>query len=436
MNAIWEKRDGTQGGSYYVRQMIGSESILDQVHRLQNGHNHFAFGVTFFGDFPQAELGSRLVRALVRLRYTSPHLSAIPTQNIHDPELRSWVYTPVQSIQQAEGWVNSVLRINANVTRSNPEVELCNLVERPLGDKDIFEVHLVGPYANGEHTLFVCTSHALLEGQAMVALIRQLFSWVICEDLKVEEDLQQEETQVRNLHPGAVLSFGGLPERWSEDSPAFLKQLELSAGIKKARITKIGKIVRVQRSLDEQTTSRLLKAIKANDVTVTQVLEAAHVIATYTLEPLSPSEMAESHASIFPALVSTRHLRVPPYDRPDEFGNLNTGFALVFPTELVNFPPETDLRTRILALAHHSQAQYSAFLSSPYIPFVFPAQAEAHPMRAPLAEDPNEYAGQITGLGVLDTKIGINWYDGQLRERPAIEVLDVHLGLRQCAKRT
>ncbi|KAG9099659.1 hypothetical protein FS749_000721 [Ceratobasidium sp. UAMH 11750] len=445
MNAIWEKRNGPQGELCYVRQMIGSESILDQIHQLQNGHNQFAFGVTFYGELSQAELEARLVRALVRLRYSSPLLSAVPTQNIHDPELRSWVYRPVQSIQQAEGWVNSVLRINASAMRSNPEVELRNLVERPLGPGDIFEVHLVGPYANEGYTLFVYTSHALVEGQAMAALIRQLLSWMTEKDLKVEEVLQQEEAQVRNLHPGAVLSFGGLPERWNEESPAFLKQFELLAGIEKSahslkpqrtEITKIGKIVRAQRSLDEQSTARLLKAIKANGVTVTQVLEAAHVVATYALEPLSPSDMAKSHASIFPALVSTRHLRVPPYDRPDEFGNLNTGFTLVFPTELVNFPPRTDLRTQILALARHSRAQYRTFLSSPYIPFVFPAQAEAHPMRAPLGEDPNKYAGEITGLGILDTKIGINWHDGQPKGRPVIEAIDVHLGLRQCNKRT
>ncbi|KAG8707801.1 hypothetical protein FRC09_001606 [Ceratobasidium sp. 395] len=444
MDAVWEKHIGLQGKTSYTRRMIGSESILDQIHQLQNGHNQFAFGVTFSGLLTQSKLQSRLVSALVRLRYTAPNLSAIPTQNIHDPELRSWVYIPIQGIQQAEEWARSILRVNANATQLNPETALCNLVERPLGDGGSFEVHLVGPYADGEHTLFIYTSHALLEGQAMVALFRQLFDWMMERDLKVEENLQQEETQVQNLHPGAVLSFGGLPERWEEDSPAFLKQLDPSAGFGKpshslkpqrTEITRLGKTVRIHRSLNEQATSRLLRAIKANKVTVTQVLEAALAVATYTLEPPSPSEMAGSYLSIYPALMSTRHLRVPPYDRPDAFGNLNCGFTLVFPIELVNFPPEIDLRTRILTLARHSQAQYRAFSSSPLIPFVYPAEAEANPMRGPLGDDPNKYAGAITGLGVLDGKLGMQWYDHQDGETPVIEVTDVHLGLRQCIKR-
>ncbi|KAG9126276.1 hypothetical protein FRC07_004128 [Ceratobasidium sp. 392] len=445
MNAVWEKRIDKPGKADYVRPMIGSESILDQVHQLQNGHNHFAFGVTFSGYLTQYELESRLLSALICLRYTAPNLAAIPVQNIHDPELRSWVYAPVQNIQQAKEWAHSILNVDASAAQSNPEEELRGLVERPLGDKNIFEVNLVGPYTNGEHTLFIYSSHALLEGQAMIALFRQLFAWMMEDDLKVEEELQKEETQVQNLHPGAVLSFGGLPKRWKEESPAFLKQLDPSAGIKKpshslkpqrTEITKLGEIVRVHRSLDQQTTSRLLKAIKNNGVTVTQVLEAAHAVATYALEPLSASELADSYYSIFPILVSTRHLRVPPYDKPDAFGNLNCGFTLVFPTELIDFPPKTDLRTRILTLACYSQAQYRAFLSSPYIPFVYPAEAEANPLRGPLGDNPNKYGGEITGLGVLDGKLGMKWYDPQGGETPAIEVKDVHLGLRQCNKRT
>ncbi|KAG8693320.1 hypothetical protein FRC08_009195 [Ceratobasidium sp. 394] len=266
-----------------------------------------------------------------------------------------------------------------------------------------------------------------------------------CKDLKVEKNLQPEEAQVQNLEPSPFFAFGGLPRGWDEESPAFFKELQIAASIKKpshalkpqrTTITEIGKIVRAHRLLDRETTSRLLKATKANGLTVTQILEAAHVVALYALEPLPPSEMAESHVSMFPAIVSTRHLRVPPYDRPESFGNLNTGFTLVFPSDLVNFPSNTDLRTRILTLARSSQAQYRAFLSNPCYPFTALVQAEVNPLRGPLGMDQN-YTGEITSLGVVDGKIGGVWYDDERAgERPAILVKDVHLGLRQGTKRT
>ncbi|KAG9083228.1 hypothetical protein FRC06_004642 [Ceratobasidium sp. 370] len=267
----------------------------------------------------------------------------------------------------------------------------------------------------------------------MIALIRQLLSWVACKDLEVEEYLQAEEAQVRNLEPSAVFALGGLPPGWDEASPAFFKELKIAASIEKpshalkpqrTTITETGKIVRAHRLLDQETTSRLLKTIRANGLTVTQVLEAAHVVASYVLEPLPPSEMAESHVSMFPTI-------------PEAFGNLNTGFTLVFPSNLVNFPSHTDLRTRILTLARCSQAQYRAFLSNPCYPFVPTVQAEVNPMRGPLGVDRNQYAGEITSLGVVDGKIGGVWYDEERTdERPAILVKDVHLGLRQCIKRT
>ncbi|KAG9126277.1 hypothetical protein FRC07_004129 [Ceratobasidium sp. 392] len=234
MNSRWEKRDDLKDGPCYVRHMTGAESILDQVHQLQNGHDQFAFGATFSGQMTQPELESRLLNALVRLRYTCPIVSASPAQNIHDPELRSWVYTPIKNLQEAKDWANAALRTNTAVAQSNPEAEICNLVERPLGTRELFEVHLVGPYVTGQYTLFVYASHALLEGQSMIALFRQLFSWVVSKDLKVEPELQLEDSQVQRLEPSAFFAFGGLPPRWNEECPAFFKELAATASIEMA----------------------------------------------------------------------------------------------------------------------------------------------------------------------------------------------------------
>jgi hypothetical protein len=123
--------------------------------------------------------------------------------------------------------------LHAHTSHSNPETELRNLVERPVGVDGIFEVHLIGWYGGDEYALFIYASHALLEGQSMIALVRTLLGWMVENDQKVVKELQWEGEEVQNLAPGAFAALGGLPKGWDEESPALLDQLAKAASIKK-----------------------------------------------------------------------------------------------------------------------------------------------------------------------------------------------------------
>ncbi|KAG8679694.1 hypothetical protein FRC11_003400, partial [Ceratobasidium sp. 423] len=149
-----------------------------------------------------------------------------------------------------------------------PEGHLRNIVKRPLPPNDIFQVHLIGPYQDGQFTLITYKSHALAEGQAAIDLLATLLDWVLNPD---EVDLIWGQ-EWRNLLPGSVPAHALRPQRKS--------------------ITELGDIVRVHRQLDETTTSRLVKAVKSESISITQLFEAANTIATYEIEPLPPKELA------------------------------------------------------------------------------------------------------------------------------------------------
>ncbi|KAJ1306969.1 hypothetical protein OPQ81_007949 [Rhizoctonia solani] len=434
----WQKRADVNGVVTYTRPMVAGESTLDQVHQLMNGHDQFAFGVTFQTNLSLTTIERQLLDALVRLRYYSPIIAARPQAGIHDHELRSWVYTPLSDSNAAFDWARKSLIVKIpKKDFVDPEYHLRDIVSRPLPPNEILEVYLAGPYQDGQFTLITYKSHALAEGQAAIDLIATLLDWTLNPVLGVDLLWGQEW---HNLVPGAVVILGGEKQGWDEESPAILAENARNFGFEKPAhalqpqrksITKLGNIVRVHRQLDERTTSQLVKAAKSENISVTQLFEAANAIATYEIEPLPPSELAESHIRYFPSIISTRHLRQPPYNKRELITNLNTVFTQILPAKL-HFEKPT-LRERVLAVAREVKENYRTFMSSPHHPFTLAAECKLYPLRGPLGVDINEHTGELLGLGILDNKLPLNWRSSD--DQHTIQISDVHIGLRQCTKR-
>ncbi|KAB5594783.1 hypothetical protein CTheo_1762 [Ceratobasidium theobromae] len=433
----WERRIDINGITTYTRPMVGGERVLDQVHQLMDGHDQLVFGVTLKSILPLETIESRLLDAMIYLRYHSPIIAAEPHAEIHDRELRSWVYAPLANAAEAKSWARESLCLKTGIGNvQDPESELCGIVSSPI--RRLFQAYLLGPHLDNQFTLFVYMSHAVLEGNAAIDVLGTLLDLIT--NPRPKTDLEWGE-EWRKLPPGAVVTLGGELEGWDVDSPALLaanaetfSATNPSHSLKPQRgsITKLGKIVRIHRQLSEQTTSRLIKAAKSEGISVTQLLEGAHVIATYMLEPLPLNQVAESHVRLFPSIVSTRHLRKPPYDTRESVSNLNAVFTQIIPGSLHVDKPT--LRERVLAAAKASKENYRKFMSSPHYPFLLAAETKLNPLRGPLGVDINESAGEMLGLGVLDKKLGLKWSSPHGKE--IIRISDVHLGLRQCAKRT
>ncbi|KAH7335116.1 hypothetical protein B0J17DRAFT_668764 [Rhizoctonia solani] len=403
----WQKRIDGDGVVTYTRPMIAGESVLDQVHQLMNGHDHFASGATFQTNLTLGAIEKRLLDALVRLRYYSPIVAARPQAGIHDHELRSWVYAPLSNSEAATAWARESLFVKAPTKElSNPEKNLRDIVKQPLPPSEIFKLHLIGPYQDGQFSLITYKSHAMAEGQSAIDLIATLLDWTIN---PVVEDNVIWGQEWQNLIPGAVVVLGGEKQGWEEETPGILAEdarkfmFEKPAHAlrpQRESITELGDIVRVHRQLDEATTLRLVKGAKSERISITHLFEAANAIATYTMEPLSLEELAESHIRYFPSLVSTRHLRQPPYNKRESIDNLNTEFTQILPAKLHLDKPT--IRERVLAVAQEIKENYRTFMSSPHHPLLLAAKSKF-------------------------------WRSSDGQEM--IRVTDVHLALRQCTKR-
>ncbi|CAE6491499.1 unnamed protein product [Rhizoctonia solani] len=436
-DCYWQKFTDAGGIVIYTRPMVAGEGTLDQVHQLMNGHDQFAFGATLQTNLPLNTIEKRLLDALVRLRYYSPIIAAQPQVGIHDHELRSWVYAPLRDSNAAAAWARKVLIIQTPTNElPDPETHLRNIVKRPLPPGEILQVHLIGPYQDGQFTLITYKSHALAEGQAAIDLLATLLDWIL-NPVGVDFVWGQEW---QNLLPGAVVVIGGEKQGWDEESPRMLAENARNFTFEKPAhalrpqrksITKLGDIVRVHRQLDETTVLRLVKAVKSESISITQLFEAAHAIATYEIEPLPPKELAESHIRYFPCIISTRHLRQPPYNKRELVSNLNTAFTQIIPATLHSDKPTT--RERVLAVARAVKENYQAFMSSPHHPLILAAETKMYPFRGPLGVDINENTGEIIGLGVIDNRLPLSWSSADNQDK--IRIRDVHVGLRQCTKR-
>ncbi|CAE6403270.1 unnamed protein product [Rhizoctonia solani] len=434
----WQKRTDDDGVVTYTRPMVAGEHTLDQVHQLIHGHDQFAFGATFRSNLSLEIIEERLLAALVRLRYYSPLVAARPQAGIHDDELRSWVYTPLSDSKAAAAWARKTLVVKTP-TEQLPDIEshICDILSRPLPPNEIFEVYLIGPYQDGQFTLMTYKSHALAEGQSAIDLLATLFDWTLNPTVGVDLIWGHEW---QNLLPGTIVALGREKEKWDAESSETSTEVKLKYGTEKPAhalrpqresITNLGKIIRIHRQLDEATTLRLVQAARAESISITHLFEAAHAIATYTIEPLSPDELAESHIRYFPCIVSTRHHRKTPYDKRELVGNVNTAFTQIIPAK-VHYDKAT-VRDRVLAVAKEVKNNYRAFMSNPHHPLMEATLVKLYPFRGPLGVDINANTGEIIGLGVIDNKLPLSWRS--LDDRDTIRINDVHLGLRQCNKR-
>ncbi|KAG8755724.1 hypothetical protein FRC11_005841 [Ceratobasidium sp. 423] len=217
----WQKRTDVSGVVTYTRPMVAGERTLDQVHQLVNGHNQLIFGATFETNLSPSTIESRLLGALVRLRYYSPIIAAQPQAGIHDHELRSWVYAPLPGSNAATAWARKSLIVQTPTKElPDPETHLCSIAKRALPPNEIFQVYLIGPYQDGQFTLITYKSHALAEGQAAIDLLATLLDWILNPD---EVDLIWGQ-EWRNLLPGSVVVFGGEKQGWDEESPRMLEE--------------------------------------------------------------------------------------------------------------------------------------------------------------------------------------------------------------------
>ncbi|PIL22435.1 hypothetical protein GSI_15123 [Ganoderma sinense ZZ0214-1] len=65
----WEQRILSSGAlNVYTRPLLGSELLIDQTMRLQDGATQFAIGIQFTTTIPERHIEKRVKEATIRLR--------------------------------------------------------------------------------------------------------------------------------------------------------------------------------------------------------------------------------------------------------------------------------------------------------------------------------------------------------------------------------
>jgi hypothetical protein len=309
------------------------------------------------------------------------------------------------------------------------------------------------------HGLFIHSTHALMDSQVAIDLIRLLLEGISggeqFNSIPVSELPWGEET--KNLDVGPTAAVGGVKEGWEvegvklmETQARALGNQQPSHSLKPQRteITEPGKPVRAHRILDEELSSRLIQATKKAGFTITQLWDAVQIIATFEYNPERLGDPQKQHITLFPVIVALRHMIQPPERRRTAVGLLDVGFHLTVPLSLLDQHTGTDISTsrdKLLAVMQSIKSQYVSFLSNPHLPVLETAEVALYPLKE-LTPPVNPYWGEITNFGVIERILPVVWDgkgvvegeklgEGKMIER-AVKVEELFLGLRQMSMRT
>ncbi|KAG9033891.1 hypothetical protein FRB95_014094 [Tulasnella sp. JGI-2019a] len=459
----WELRDGS-----WTRPLLAAESFLDQVNQLADGHDEFAFGVVISTQIPLNNLKNKVIEALIRLRYFAPLIASSIKGGIHDHQLRSWVYHRGQSTEEVRNWAQKGLQVTSHAQpQAYGQLLVSSLIKdsQPpeLADQP-FACHLVvAPDTTTPNAILFHASHALMDGPGALTIFKKFLHWVVV-DLPSGSDTYEWGTENRNLPLGLVTATGGVRNEWEkwhgklmeEREAAFAfeaKQPTHSLSPSRQDITSPGNVF-ANRKISSAITTQLVKVIKGMSFTITQLFDAAFILATFKYHTEISGNKSQAHITLYPTIVNLRPHIVPLYAGHDIDTCLNicdTGFPLVVPYNIIYHSDDdthTTDATRLLRIMSSVKEQYARFLSNPHHMYVEAVEAAVNPLRElPLGGNP--YSGEITNLGVIERWLPFEYRrtDNPSRDKselaggmgdcagPDLEIKDVVVALRQRTKR-
>ena len=183
-------------------------------------------GFTFTSPLTSDQFTSRLINAMVHLRYTSPFTAADIQKGRHHAQLSSWVYKPPSSTAEATKWATDTLRIvhASDVQKYTEQITYTPLKDTQIkGYRQFFFCHLLLNEENQPHGLTIHASHAILDGPGALVALKLLFRSI---SHPPDTSGLDWSDQAKNLPPGPVKLTGGIREGWEVDLPSIVKDFE------------------------------------------------------------------------------------------------------------------------------------------------------------------------------------------------------------------
>ncbi|KZT66960.1 hypothetical protein DAEQUDRAFT_674132 [Daedalea quercina L-15889] len=407
---LWEPitRDA---GPAYSRPLLGSELLTDQFHRYHDG-------------------------------FACPIIAATLELGIHDPRLRSWLYTPAKGAKEVREWAQEVVVVLDEPME--PDAFVGQTVERRLpyvlsnGREQLIRVYLferVGD-AEGAYSLFLHGPHCIMDARPTLDLF-----WFMFHSMSESNPAPLESfewgSEWKNLPVGPVVATGGPRPDWEgQGIPAIQKIGSLLANPvptlsivpQRTEVGIVGRSCRVRKTFDEQQSAQILKHTKAAGCTVTHLFEAAQMIAIVARNPELRVPPSDAHVTYPLGFMSLAKFRVPPYDTRSQVVSSMAALPITSRYEEIPQPSQVD-KEALTALMRKLKAQYDDYLKNPHFPHLTAALMRLAPPYEPV--NPNPYATAITNIGVIDNMIPTTWrQDNDASKEPVFTITSMSVGHR------
>lgn len=149
--------------------------------------------------------------------FVSPILGATVEAGVYDPDLPSWVYTPVASAEAAKVWAIDSLDLVEGHHAPEDFIRICNQRRLPYvradGVEQYFHAFLIAD-VNGKPAFAIHGTHAIFDAHPNLNFFYVLLTHVA--GAKPEENPAGLEwgTEWKNLPPGPIIATGGAKPDW------------------------------------------------------------------------------------------------------------------------------------------------------------------------------------------------------------------------------
>ncbi|KAI1789706.1 hypothetical protein LXA43DRAFT_974127 [Ganoderma leucocontextum] len=434
----WEPLAGTAA---YTRPLLGSEASTDQMGLLQNGMSQVCMGVAFTTSLAPPELEVRLKEAVIRLRYTCPIVGATLRSGIHDPQLRSWVYTPLKDVHEARAWADQT--VVSVLEPTEPHTFLASKIETNLsyklvdGVSQFIRIYLIRTdITHNTFGIFFHGVHAIMDARASLKASSLLLEWMSDPKIGSVADLQWGK-EFANLPPGPITATGGPREDWQTHGTALLMKVgahfanetpshSLNPG--SSDITVPGKLHRYMMTFTAEETAKMTQTLKRLGYTFTHLMDAATALATFELNPVSEDAADKAHVAYDLSTISLSDRLPPSLDSRRHF----VSCLATLPVDIV-WKPLVSLapgKARLLGAMAQSKAQYDEYLANPCMPHLTSELARIAPLRE-IPPPRSPYAPSPVNFGLVERFLPTTWpKEGASVGPPLFRVDAMHIGHR------
>ncbi|KAI0753180.1 hypothetical protein C8Q80DRAFT_1118380 [Daedaleopsis nitida] len=435
----------------YSRPLLGSELFADQVMQSGDGFGECCMGITFTTALTSDDLLIRTKEALMRFRtagsipcrYEAPIAAATLQSGIHDPQLRSWVYTPIKSTEQLQEWVANTLMIVQDPVDPSQFIQRMNCQRLPyiLGNEQSQYLRLYITRPSGttnEFALFFHGTHALMDAHPTMNALSLLLN-DISTSAPIDLGSLKWGLEWKNLPPGPITSTGGprTQSDWDTAGKELMGKIvnlytnpvpPHSLKCESLRASVPGRPRRLLTELTSAETSKILAAVKAHRCSVSHLIDAAVSLATFKMSPVSPEDVENAHITYGSSLISLERYLVPPHQSK---GHFVSRFVLV--PVVVRYKDIVcieDEKERLTAAMISLKKQYIEYLENPCLPHLMAEQMRLAPPREGLPMV-NPCVSTVTNVGNVEKLLPVLWRsDTSAGSTPSLRVSGLHFGNR------